>query len=105
MYLFLAALGLCCWLQASSRASCGELFGFSLCCLPRCGARALGSRVSVVVARGLSCPMTCGVFPDQGLNLCPLPWQADSEPLDHRGSPVGLFFDFELCELFLYFGN
>ena len=34
---------------------------------------------SVVVARGLSCPVACGVFPDQGLNLCPLHWQADSE--------------------------
>ena len=32
---------------------------------------------SVVVAQGLSCPKTCGVFPDQGSNLCPLHWQAD----------------------------
>ena len=28
-------------------------------------------RVSVVVAHGLSCPMAYGIFPDQGLNLCP----------------------------------
>ena len=33
---------------------------------------------SVVAADGLSCPVTCGIFPDQGLNLCPLHWQADS---------------------------
>ena len=33
---------------------------------------------SVVVALGLSCPTACGIFLDQGLNLCPLHWQADS---------------------------
>ena len=26
------------------------------------------------------------VLPEQGLNLCLLHWQADSQPLDHRGS-------------------
>ena len=26
------------------------------------------------------------VFPDQGSNLCPLRWQADSQSLDHQGS-------------------
>ena len=25
----------------------------------------------------------CGIFPDQGSNLCPLHWQADSQPLRH----------------------
>ena len=35
--------------------------------------------------------MACGIFPDQGLNLCPLHWQADSYPLRHQGSP-DLFF-------------
>ena len=29
----------------------------------------------------------CGIFLDQGSNLCPLHWQADSYPLDHQGSP------------------
>ena len=24
--------------------------------------------------------------PDRGLNLCPLPWQMGSQPLDHQGS-------------------
>ena len=28
--------------------------------------------------QGLSCPTACGIFPDQGLNPCPLHWQADS---------------------------
>ena len=29
----------------------------------------------------------CGIFPDQGSNLCPLHWQADSQPLRHQGNP------------------
>ena len=60
-----ATLG--CGAQASH---CG---GFSCC-----GAQALGVRASVVVAHGLSCSTACGIFPDQGLNLCPLNWQVDS---------------------------
>ena len=42
--------------------------------------RSTGSRHtgSVVVAHGLSCSAACGIFPDQGSNPCPLPWQADS---------------------------
>ena len=40
--------------------------------------RALGVRASAVVAHRLSCSAACGVFPDQGLNPCPLHWQADS---------------------------
>ena len=88
--LFLVALGLCCcaraflWLRAA---------GATL----HCGAWDLGMRPSVVVARrlsscgsralerrlsswghGLNCSMACGIFPDQGLNLCLLHWQADS---------------------------
>ena len=33
---------------------------------------------SVVVVHGFSCSVACGIFPDQGSNLCPLHWQADS---------------------------
>ena len=43
---------------------------------------------SVVVAHGPSCSAACGIFPDQGLNPCPLHWQADSLPLRHQGSPA-----------------
>ena len=87
IYLFLAALGLCCCARAFS--SCGErashCSGFSCC-----RARALGTRASGVVARGLwsagsevvvhglSCSVACGIFPDKGSHLCPLHWQADS---------------------------
>ena len=46
---------------------------------------------SVVVAHGPSCSAACGIFPDQGSKLCPLHWQADSQPLLHQGSP-GIYF-------------
>ena len=51
--------------------------------------RSTGSRRagSVTVAHGPSCSATCGIFPDQGSNPCPLHWQADSQPLHHQGSP------------------
>ena len=46
---------------------------------------------SVVVAHGPSCSAACGIFPNQGSNLCPLHWQADSQPLCHQGSPCLIF--------------
>ena len=51
--------------------------------------RSTGSRRagSVVVAHEPSCSVACGIFPDQGSNLHPLHWQADSPPLRHQGSP------------------
>ena len=39
------------------------------------------------MVHGLSCCRVRGIFPEQGLNLCPLHWQADSCPLYHQGSP------------------
>ena len=53
--------------------------------------RSTGSRRagSVIVAHGPSCSVACGIFPDQGSNLCPLHWQAASQPLRHQGSPYG----------------
>ena len=44
-------------------------------------------------AAGLSGPAACGIFLDQRSNLCLLPWQADSHPLYHQGSPGFSFFD------------
>ena len=44
--------------------------------------------ISVVVAQSLGCSTARGTFLDQGLNTCPLHWQADSYPLHHLGSPV-----------------
>ena len=41
---------------------------------------------SVIVARGFSCSMVCGILQDQGSNPCLLHWQADSWSLSHQGS-------------------
>ena len=59
--------------------------------------RSTGSRRagSVVVAHGPSCSTAHGILPDQGLNPCPLHWQADSQPLRHQGSPALSFFEEE----------
>ena len=43
---------------------------------------------SVVVMPGLSCFPACGIFPGLGLDPGLLPWQADSLPLSHHGSPL-----------------
>ena len=40
---------------------------------------------SVAVATGLCRSMACAIFPDQGLNLRLLHWQADSLSLCHQG--------------------
>ena len=57
--------------------------GFSSCAL-----WALSREASLVVVPRLSCSVACGIFLDQGSNPCPLPWQADSYPLRHEGSPL-----------------
>ena len=56
--------------------------------------RSTGSRRagSVIVAHGPSCSAARGILPDQGSNLCPLHWQADSQPLRHQGSPSPFTF-------------
>ena len=45
-----------------------------------------------VVVNGLSCSEACGIFPDQGLNPCPLHWQGHSSPTSHQGSPCLLLW-------------
>ena len=42
---------------------------------------------SWVLEHRLCCSAECGIFLDQGSNPCLLPWQADSLPLSHKGSP------------------
>ena len=103
--LFLAVLGLCCctWTSCSKRSCSPAVERRLLSALVSLGFGA-GSRVqgpqqlqhegSAVVAHGLSCSEACGIFPGQGLNSCPLHWQADSQALDHKGSPR---FIFNLC--------
>ena len=58
---------------------------------PAVVAPALWSTASIVVVHRLSCSVACGNFPDQGSNLCLLPWQVDSLPLSHQGSPRFVF--------------
>ena len=103
IYLFLAALGLCCCARAFS--SCGEqglLFIAVLRLLiavaslaaehrpqargpqqswhagPAAVARGLQSSGSAAAVHGPSCSTVCGILPDQGSNPWPLHWQADS---------------------------
>ena len=98
IHLFLAVLGLCCWvhfsLAVASRgySNCGAWASHRRAWVLGCmgsvaGAPQLQSTDSVVVAHGLSCSATCGIFPDQGKNPCLLHWQADSLPLSHWGGP------------------
>ena len=89
---------LCCTEQAShcggfsccNRAQAPGHVGFSSCGTMGSVVEVLGlqSTSSAVVVHRLSCLVVCGSFPDQGLNLCLLDWQADSLPLDHQGSPL-----------------
>ena len=46
------------------------------------------ARAPCCVAPGFSCSTACGIFPGQGLNLCPLHGQVNSYPLSHQGSPL-----------------
>ena len=74
----------------ASRGSCSlQCVGFSLRWLSL-----LQSVGSLVVVHGLSCPIACGVFLDQGYNLHPQHWQVDCQPLEHQGSPDLYFFFF-----------
>ena len=81
--------------------------GYSLAMVPRalhCSgfssfrAQAQSMWASVVGAHRPCCPVACGIFPDQGLNSCPLHWQVDSWSLNHQWkwkslSHVQLFCD------------
>ena len=79
--LFMAALGLGCCARAFS--ICGAQGLLSSCRVRAsnysasscCSAWAPGTWAWVVVAHGLHCPLAGGIFPDQGLNPCPLHWQ------------------------------
>ena len=80
----MVVLGLHCCTQSFSRCSKQGLLSSFSPVASHCGglscyrAWALGLWASVVVALGPSFPTACGIFLDQGLNLCPLHWQADS---------------------------
>lgn len=81
------------WLRRLSGAVVSRGHSLSQCSASRRSgfshrrAQALGEQPSVLAAQGLSSSGACGIFPDQGLNRCPLHWQADFQLLDHQGSP------------------
>ena len=80
-YVFVAVLGLrCCeWIVVVTRRGYSRV---AVCRLlnagPSVATLGLQSTGSIVAAPGLSCSRACGIFPDQGSNLHPLHWQADS---------------------------
>ena len=61
------------WLFLLQSTGCrGMGFGSGAGRLSGCGLRLWGMWASVVVAQGLSYSAACGIFLDQGSNLCPL---------------------------------
>ena len=70
----MAALGLCCRVQAFSRCGAKTSLLWWILLL-----HSMGSR-----AHRLSCPAARQIFPNQGLNPCPQHCKADSQPLDHQ---------------------
>ena len=59
--------------------------------LRSCGS-GLQSTGSIDMAHRFHRPAACGIFPDQGWNLCSLHEQKDSLPMSHQGNPkVGHF--------------
>lgn len=108
-YLFLAAQGLHCCAQTFSSCSSQELLFVvmgrlfivvaSLVLENEVGLRAsaVATQAQQCGLRSLElglrswgmqafCPSAYGIFPDQGSNLCPLRWQAESYPLCHPES-------------------
>ena len=55
-------------------------------------AQGFWSTGSGVLVRGFSCSVACGVFLDQGSNLCLLHWQIDSLPPSHQGRSLLRFY-------------
>ena len=101
-FTYLVVLGLPRWVQAFSSGEWGLLclwrMGFSLWWIlllqsigTRCGGFGscsfqLWSKCSVVIANGCSSSTACGIFLDHRSSML---WQADSQSLDHQGSPFG----------------
>ena len=111
IYLFLAVFCLCCCTDFSlavvsggyplapctaGASHCGDFSCWRAWALGHvefssCNSK-LQSKGSIVVVHGFSCFNACGIFPDQGLNLWSLPWQVNSYPLCHQGSPLSRIF-------------
>ena len=103
IYLFLAVLGLGCCGQAFFSCDRQGLLSISednfslwwLLLFQSTGCRVHGPQWlqhmgSAVVS------WACGILPDQGSNVCPLHWQADSGPLHHQESLLSFFHSLSL---------
>ena len=70
-----------------SSSRCAGLYHGLSCC----GAQAPDAQAQQLWLTGLVAPRHVGSSQNQGSNPCPLHWQADSQPLRHRGSPIYSF--------------
>ena len=57
----------------------------------------------IVVVYGLSCSVACRIFPNQGLNPCPLHCHVGSYPLHHQESPKGYLLTVIINSIYLFF--
>ena len=72
-------------LHCGAQASHSSAFCCRAAALGCVGSNSCGSRLRSYGARA-----ACGIFPDKGLNPCPVHWQVDPYPLCHQGSPQHL---------------
>ena len=91
-------LGLCCFVRAFSSCCEWGLLFIAVCRLLIAVASPVAHTGSVVVEHELSRSEARGISPYQGLNLCPLQWQADSYMQRHHP-----FCDFQFLSLGLSF--
>ena len=84
-WVFVAADGLS--LVVDSRRYSVSVGGLLIVVVSYGRAQALGVKISVAGHR-LSCSVACGIFPDQGLNSCPLNWHVHSYSVCYQGSPT-----------------
>ena len=75
-FLYLRRVGL----PSRGSAWASHCSGFSCCRVQAPGGQAQGGEWAY-------CSAACGIFLEQGLNLCPLYGQVDSYALYHQGSP------------------
>ena len=89
LFLILTLLGLQYCVDFPLVAASG---GYSSCSTQasHCGGCSRCGAWLIAVAHRLDCSTACGIFPDQGLNLCLLHWQENSLLLSH---PVDILWE------------
>ena len=103
IYLFLAVLGLRFCVRAFS--SCGKRGPLFIAVhRPLTIMASLVAEHRLQTRRLSNCgsraqPLRGWILPDQGSNLRPLHWQADSQPLCHQGSPISEFLTHKIYDI------